>query len=371
MKLVKAGESHGKFMVGILTDVPAGITVSENGINTLLNQRNFAFGRSARQAIESDKLNAITGVRDGITIGNNVAFIIENSVSGDYGRMMDAFNADLTQGKLTAVRPGHADLPGVNRFALGDARNVLEGASARNTCLDVVGGAIALEFLKQLNVSVCAFSRSLGGIIDNKDYNFEQVSNVDAPFFSVNKNFESEVKNCVELCERRGDSVGGSVEIRVKGIKPGFGCYVSEKRVNSLIAQHITQIQAVKGIYFGKKPFGGEFCSEYADKVEISGNNVVIATSNSGGIDGGMTNGGEIIITVAVKPIPTTKHGVETIDIKSKKTSVSAKERADITAVFALCPILKSVVALALSEAVCERLGCDNMQNIVKRYDLI
>lgn len=371
MKLVKAGESHGEVMVGILSNVPAGIQICENQINLLLSERNNAFGRSVRQALESDKINTLTGVRNGVTMGNNVAIIIENSVHGDYGNMMGVFSADESKGELTAVRPGHADLPGVYRFGISDARNVLEGASARNTCLDVAGGAFAIKMLEDLGIKITAFVKSLGGEKDENNYTFSQVEKVKAPCFTVDKQFEKRIKKQVELCEKNGDSVGGSVEIYISGIKPGFGCYMGEKRVNSVIAQHIMQIQAVKGFYFGAFPFDGYKQSEYADSVGINNGNAVITSSLSGGIDGGMTNGAQISLTVGIKPIPTTKKGTQTLDIQSKTPCVSARERADVTAVFALCPILKSVVALAFSEVICERLGCDNMQNIIKRYNLL
>lgn len=370
MKLIKAGESHGKIMMGILSDVPNGIKVFEEQINFALSERNFAYGRSERQAIERDKIDFITGIRNGETIGNNVGIVIENAVHGDYGDMMGEFNADLSKGELTAVRPGHADLPGVNRFLLNDARNVLEGASARNTCIDVVGGVFAINMLAELGIELSSYVVALGGEKDCNNYSFEQTKSVTAPFFTANKEFEKNCKEIIENALRTGDSVGGSVQIRVKNIKQGFGSYVGEKRINSVIARHIMQIQAVKGVYFGIFPFNGNFGSEYADSVEFL-DRVTITTANSGGIDGGMTNGGEIVITVGIKPIPTLKRGVETIDIKSGKKCISAKERADVTAVFALCPILKSVVALSLSEVVSERLGCDNMQRIIERYKVL
>jgi len=369
MKIIKAGESHGRAVMGILTDVPAGITVSENSINNLLAERSKAFGRSERQLLESDRVDLITGLRDGKTIGNNVGVVINNAVHGDYATVMHPFNADMQSMKITALRPGHADIPGVQRFGFSDARSVLEGASARNTAVDVALGAIAISMLDQLNVNLSSFVRGVGNARDESAYTFEQIADVTAPFFSANEQFVELAKAEVEGCKNAGDSLGGRIEIRIKGIKAGFGSYVAEKRVDSLIAQHIMQIQAVKGLNFGSKSVLENRGSAYCDRVEIVGDKLNVKGCNSGGIDGGMTNGGEIVLTVDVKPIPTVACGVETIDIQSKKSAVSARERADVTAVFALCPILKSAVAVALCTAIAERIGCDNMQSLIKRYN--
>lgn len=370
MKIVKAGESHGEAMVGILTNVPAGIKIEKNQINALLKERSFALGRSVRQKIEQDKVDIITGVRGGLTLGNNVAVVIKNAVYKDYKHLMNPF--ELSDGeKITALRPGHADLPGVCRGGFSDIREVLEGSSARNTCLDVALGAVAISMLDMLGIKIAACVRSLGLVKDEKVYNFEDILNNKAPAFSANKQFISACKKELKRAEEAGDSLGGVVEIAISPLKKGFGHYISEKRVNALIAQLIMQIQAVKGVYFGENPFEfNGFGTSYVGEIQ-NANGIEIANSKTGGIDGGMTNGDFIKITVGVKPIPTTVKGVKSVDLQTNEETLSAKQRADTTAVFAICPILKSVVALALCEAVTERLGCDNMQEIIKRYNAL
>ena len=370
MFIVKAGESHGKAMVGILVNVPAGINVDKAKMNALLKERSFALGRSERQKIERDKVSLITGVRNGITLGNNVAVVIKNAVAKDYDSVMDAFCADTSSMQVTALRPGHADLGGVCRCGFSDARNVLEGASARNTCIDTALGAIAISMLESLNIKIAVRVKALGSIVDDKDYSFEQLLNCKAPAFSQNKAFASKCKKEIESAKEQGETLGGSVEIIISPIKPGFGFYAGEKRVDALIAQLLMQLQAVKGVYFGENPFEiTKSATQYLGSITKGENAKLTTNSCTGGIDGGMTNGDYIKITVGVKPIPTTKKGVPTLDLATGENCVSAKERADITAVFAICPIVKSVVALALTEAVCERLGCDNMQAIKDRYD--
>ncbi len=370
MKIIKAGESHGEAMVGVLTNVPAGIKIEKGKINALLKERSFALGRSVRQKIERDKVDIITGVRGGFTLGNNVAVVIKNAVHNQYKDIMKPFDEN-SGAEIIALRPGHADLPGVRRGGFDDIRNVLEGSSARNTCLDVALGSIAVAMLEALGIKIAVCVRSLGMVNDESVYCFEDIIGNKAPAFSANKQFVSACKREINRAEEAGDSLGGRVEIVVSPIKPGFGYYVSEKRVNALIAQLIMQIQAVKGVYFGENPFEfNGFGTSYVGEIQ-NVNGIAIVNSKTGGIDGGMTNGDYIKITVGVKPIPTTVKGVKSIDLTTGDSALSAKQRADITAVFAICPILKSVVALALSEAVTERLGCDNMQEIIKRYNAL
>ena len=369
MRLIKAGESHGEAMVGILSGVPAGIVVKKEYILSLLKERRTALGRSERQLRERDKVDIVTGIRKGITLGNNVAMVIKNAVWQEYKEILNPFECDESLANVTAVRPGHADLAGLYRTGFSDARNILEGASARNTCLDVALGAVSVCMLEQLGVKIAVRVKALGEIKDEKEYSFEQNLNNKAPAFTQNKAFVSACKKQIEKAKTQGQTLGGVVEITVSPLKLGFGSYVAEKRVNALIAGLLMQIQAVKGVYFGENPFdSGYTASQYVGSIENI-NGKVVTTSSTGGIDGGMTNGDHIKITVAVKAIPTTKKGSKTIDVKSGEVCISAKERSDVTAVFAICPVLKCVTATALSQAITERLGCDNMQMIEKRYN--
>lgn len=389
MKLFKAGESHGAAMVGMLIGVPEGIPVDENRINNALKERNLAYGRSARQKAELDEIALITGVSDGVTIGNNLAFVIKNNVRTTSETDCVALNAENRSGcknaknecpsykskscdcglpPLTELRPGHADLPGVVKYGLKDARNIAEGSSARNTCLDVAAGEVALSMLENLGVSVAAFVRSVGDCSDNGEYSFNAVKDCKSPFFSPSEEFSDKFRTETDRVRELGDTVGGVVELRVKGIKAGLGSYKCENRVNGAIAADLMSVQAVKGVYFGVSPFNKGLCgSEYADKLISDKATVKVETSNSGGIDGGMTNGAEIVVTVGIKPIPTTKKGVPSVDVFGN-ACLSAKERADITAVFALCPILKARIALTLCNCIINDLGGDSLKNIAERY---
>lgn len=384
-------------MVCLITDVPYGIPADENKINLLLRERNLSFGRSERQQKEKDKLFYLSGVASGKTTGNNVAVIIKNNV-----RTLSVYNCDFscenrrlgfeacseTCGKerktetcaetcresyvpLLNLRPGHADMPGIVKYGVKDARIISEGASARNTCLNVAAGAIALSFLNELNINVSAFVRAVADVKDDKDYSFKDISCVGAPYFSANKNFIKRAKACVKKAAADGESLGGEIELRVCGIKAGLGGYEAEKRVSGAIARDLFGIQAVKGVYFGENE--QDIClsgTTYADRIVYDKGNFCASGKRSGGIDGGMTNGEEIVIKIKIKPLPTTKKGVPSADVNGNPC-VSQKERADITAVFALCPILQSVVALTLSSVITQSTGGDSLQKIKERYNAL
>lgn len=367
MKLYKAGESHGEAMVAVLTGVPSGIAVDEQKINDELRVRSTAFGRSARQQIEKDELALLTGTHRGVTSGNNMAFVVKNAVKTACVYSENGEQCGEALPPITNIRPGHADLPGLVKYRLDDARSVAEGASARNTCLDVAAGGVALAMLKMLGISVKAFVRAVGGVKDCADYAFENINAV-APLFSADGGFDEAFKKETLRFTEKGDSVGGTVEIRVCGVKAGFGGYTAESRIDGAIARDLFNIQAIKGVYFGLNPYDGMPCgSEYADEIIYGEDGKKSLTKKSGGIDGGMTNGGEIVITVGVKPLPTTRLGVPSVDVFGNPC-ISARERADTTAVFALCPVLKAVVAMTVADFICQSLGYDNMKDVCERY---
>lgn len=370
MKLIKAGESHGEAMTGILVGVPAGIPVDKEKINADLKERNFAYGRSSRQLAESDVIGLISGLFDGKTNGNDVALSIKNDVrtvsSGD--EPSDKC-ADGTLPPLTKLRPGHADLPGMVRFGFEDARAVAEGSSARNTCIDVAAGRIALSMLDRLGISVAAFVRAVGKTRDESDYSSDELKDLHAPFFTPSDSAAKSFKEETDNVAKNGDTVGGIVELRVCGVKAGIGSYTAESRVSGAIARDLFSIQAVKGVRFGDISFSlGLYGSEYSDELQFDENGKRVKTSRSGGIDGGMTNGAEIKITVAVKPLPTSKKGVPSSDVFGNPV-LSAKERADVTAVFALCPILRARLAITLCDLITKDFGCDNLSSIAARYN--
>lgn len=375
MKLIKAGESHGEAIVGIIENVPFGLEINEGEINCLLAERSGAYGRGSRQKNENNRARFIAGLSNGRTTGGNLAFLVENGVKNYYELNENGekiFREANGGEKVTAVRPGHADLAGLYRFCADDCRVVSEGASARSTCADVVAGGAALQFLSALNIKIAACVSGLPGYLLNAAPRYENISLVKPPYY-VFSGDENKAKSLVDEAASVGDTLGGTVTLAVKGVKAGFGCYVSEKRVDGLIAALLMKIPSVKGVYFGKNPFENLKGSEYISRIkkdEETGN-FFSENNECGGVTGGMTDGNEIIITVAVKPVPTLPMGVKTVDFSSGKTVTAARPRGDVTSVFACVPILKSALALGLTEIICERIGCDSMRNIIARNEVL
>lgn len=370
MKLTIAGESHGKAICGILTNVPSGIKLDETFINGILSERNNAYGRSDRQKFENDRIEILSGVRGGYTLGDNISFLIKNAAHSEHLKDMRAFG-EVQKPQKTAPRAGHADLNGLIKFGFNDITDVSEGASARFTCAVAAGGAVALSFLNALGIKISAAVGGIGEYSESQTPNFTAVNNAKPPLYLVNPSLNSTVEKCVEKAKNNGDTLGGKVVLAAKNVKAGFGGYVFEKRVNGLIGGLLMQIPAVKGVYFGDDPFINASGSDMLDEICYDENNSRFyrKTNRAGGIEGGITNGEEILITAAVKPVPTLRRETKTVDYLTKRETAAFSPRSDVTAVFAACPILKCALAIALSEVVCERLGFDNFGDIKERYE--
>ncbi len=369
MKLTIAGESHGKAICGVLSGVPAGLKLCENQINSLLSERSSAFGRSSRQLFEKDKIDIISGVRGGYTLGGNISFLIENVAYREHVEDMDVWQSFKKQ-EITAPRAGHADLSGVLKYGFSDISNVSEGASARSTCAIVAAGAIALRLLDELGIKIAAAVSGIADYSDDSSFDYASVEKACAPMYLLDASYNSSVEKSVSAAKKLGDTLGGKVVLAAKGVKAGFGGYSFEKRVNGLIASLLMQMQAVRGVYFGDNPFTCSNGLNRVDKIEYekSRGGFYRSANHSGGIEGGMTDGEEILITVGIRPIPTLPAGVETTDLITKKKVLAASPRSDVTAVFAACPVLKSLLALALTECISERIGCDNLADMKVRY---
>lgn len=370
MKLTTAGESHGKALVGIIEGLPSNLKIDIAEINKYLSLRQSGYGRGARQKIEKDEVEILSGVRNLLTLGSPLAFEVKNKDYENWREVMAPEGADTDKRKLTCVRPGHADLTGAIKYDQADARNILERASARETAARVVGGCIARQYLKALDVEISGYVKSVGNIIDPNIYAFESVLKAkESPLFMLDKEREAEAKKLLDKLRTDGDTAGGIIEIRVKGLKSGFGsCMQYSTKLDAILCAAIMSVQAIKGVEvglgFGAATLPG---SEVHDEIFFDGG-YKRKTNNAGGIEGGMSNGEEIILRAAMKPIPTLMKGLETVDISTNTPAKSAGERSDVAAVCAAEIILESVVAFALADVVSRRLGGDNMREVLERY---
>ncbi len=370
MKLTTAGESHGKALVGIIEGLPSNLSIDSEEINLYLALRQSGYGRGARQKIEKDKIEIISGVRNKLTLGSPLAFLIKNADYENWSGIMSPDEADTSQKRLTRVRPGHADLTGVIKYGHTDARNVLERASARETAVRVAAGTIARQYLRCLGVTVSGYVKSVCGVEDNDEYLFESLDSAKSnPLFMLNAKKEREAVALLDKLKKDGDTAGGIIEVRVKGLKSGFGsCMTYDKKLDSKLASAVMSVQAIKGVEIGL----GFSCAALSgenvhDEIYFNGA-YRRKTNRAGGIEGGMSNGEEIILRAAMKPIPTLMKGLGTVDIATGQPAVSAGERSDVCAVCACEIILESVIAFAIAEAVSERLGGDDMREVTERY---
>lgn len=373
MKLTTAGESHGKGLIAVIEGLPANLKLDIEEINYYLSLRQGGYGRGARQKIERDTVEILSGVRNSLTLGSPVTLFIKNNDYANWSEVMSAEKADTSLRRLTKVRPGHADLAGVLKYGHDDARNVLERASARETAARVAAGTVAKQYLKELGVEISGFVKAVCGVTDEKDYPFEALDNAKKScLFMLDKDKEEKAVALLDELKENGDTAGGVLEIRVKGLKSGFGsCMTYDQKLDARLAFAAMSVQAVKGVEIGLGFKAAEMRgSKVHDEIYYDGG-YYRKTNNAGGIEGGMSNGEEIVLRAAMKPIPTLMCGLNTVDIITHESVKAASERSDVCAVCAAEVILESAVAFALAQTVAERLGGDDMREVKERYALL
>lgn len=364
MRVITAGESHGAALAAIVENVPEGIAIDRESVGELLRLRRGGKERSERQKYEKDEVVFLSGVHAGITTGAPVCIELKNN---DY-------RAAFTEGRenipLTAVRPGHADLAGMQKFGWKSAELVAERASARTTAVLVAAGAIALAYLKELGVTVGGYVDSIGRLKDDGSHTFEEILTAkEKPLYMLINGGSDEI----ERARERGDTLGGTARIAIRGMKSGFGSFTEfDRKIDGKLAGALMSLQGVKGVEFGEGfALSDKYGTDSADEIFYDREKEIYyrKTNRAGGIEGGMTNGEDITIRVAMKPIPTTARGVHTTDCVTKEETVSAKIRSDVSAVPSLLVIAECVSAIVLTEEISRRLGGDRMAEIGKRWN--
>lgn len=374
MEYITAGESHGPQLSAIVSGVPAGLAISEKGINADLARRQSGYGRGGRQAIEKDTVQITSGVRFGMTLGSPITLTVVNRDWQNWTDRMAVFG-DVPQDLVREVtpRPGHADLLGILKNDFDDCRNVLERSSARETTMRVAAAGIAREFLAEVGVEIYSYVTSIGSA-SMQERNPMQ----DALYYSPLDIEMSEVRcpdeaasqrmmDAIDASKAKGDSLGGTYRIVVTGLLPTLGGYETpSKRLTSRLGAALFSIPAMKGVEFG---LGFEAARRPGSKVhdEIildEKNGFVRKTNNAGGLEGGMTTGMPLIITVAMKPIPTLTIPLNTVNLDTLEIAEASKERSDTCAVPAAAVVGESEVALVLANAYLEKFGSDNMTDI-------
>ena len=371
MKLTTAGESHGKMLVGILEGVPSNLKIDIDEINRYLALRQSGYGRGGRQKIEKDKVEILSGVRNSSTLGSPIALAIVNRDYANWSSVMSAESADITQKTLTRVRPGHADLTGAIKYGHTDARNILERASARETAVRVAGGSIARQLLRELGVQVSGYVKSVGSVADEGVYSVEELENSkNFSIFMPSSSARANAEKLIDEAKANGDTLGGIIELRVKGLKSGFGsCMTYDQKLDAILCGALMSVQAIKGVEVGMG-FASALNrgSAVHDEIFIKNGKYYRKTNNAGGIEGGMSNGEEIVLRAAMKPIPTLMKGLSTVDIATGEQCIASNERSDVCAISACEIVLESVLCLSLADVILSRLGGDVMQEVKGRY---
>jgi len=337
LRMLTAGESHGKAIIAILEGMPAGLKVDSNFVNKELKKRQSGFGRGKRMQIENDQALIISGLKNGTTLASPITLLIQNK---------DASIEKLH--KVLCPRPGHADLSGLLKYGFLDIREVLERASARCTAATVGIGAICKILLNQFKINVSSKVLSISG---------------EDSEIGMNQKISEAIKN--------KDTVGGVFEVTVKGVPVGLGSYVqSDRRLDGRIAQAIMSIPGIKALEIGLGlGYAVSFGSEVHDEIYYSKNKGYLRkTNNAGGIEGGISNGQDLIIRACMKPISTLINPLDSINIRTKHVSKAAVERTDTCVVKAAGVVGESAVAFVLADALLEKFGSDSMVDIKENY---
>jgi chorismate synthase len=379
-RFVTAGESHGQALVAWISGLPSGIPVDLDFVGRELHRRQLGYGRGARQRIEKDQADFLAGVRHGKSIGAPIALRIENRDWKNWEKAMpveDSEGADEAQRRLTAPRPGHADLAGAQKFNFHDARYVLERASARETAARVAAGALAKLLLREFGITILSHTIAVGHVHLEREATWEEIveicENLESPLRCVDPAIEARMKAEVDHVLRAGDSVGGIFEVVARGLPPGVGTHVQwDEKLDAKLAQAVMSIQAVKAAEIGTGVANsGSYGSQVQDEIRYDATRKRFdRTSNrAGGLEGGITNGQDIVVRGYLKPISTLRRALLTADMNTKEAVKAAYERSDVCVVPAGGVAGEAMVALALAGAFLEKFGGDSIEETRRNFD--
>ncbi len=376
IRFLTAGESHGKALVCILEGIPANLELSAEYINIELQRRQRGYGRGGRMKIESDRVEFLSGLRFGKTLGSPISMVIWNRDWENWQEKM-AYEGERPESVVPFVRPrpGHADLVGGIKYNQRDLRNILERASARETAARVAVGAVCKRFLEEFGIKIGSYVVRIGKVkppIEEQDllkrHQLAELSEVRFP----DPTKDEEFRRAIDEAKERGESLGGVFEVFALGVPPGFGSHIQwDKRVDGRIAQAMMSVQAIKGVEIGLGFESGErFGSEVHDEIGWSETYGYFRYSNNlGGTEGGITNGMPVVVRCVMKPIPTLTKPLRSVDIQTKEEVKAGKERSDVVAVPAASVVGEAMLAIVLADALLEKLGGDFMEEIKDRFE--
>ena len=375
LRYLTAGESHGPQLTAIIEGLPAGLSLIEEMINVDLARRQGGYGRGGRMLIEKDRVEILSGVRWGETLGSPVTLCVKNSDWANWQEKMSSRAEHRDESlRVTRPRPGHADLPGAIKYGQRDVRNILERSSARETTMRVAVGAVAKALLAEFGISVNGFVVELGGIPARRgELPLSELVKKAAlsELFTFDAEAEKEMKALIDRTKEAGDTIGGVVEVEVSGVPVGLGSHVQwDRKLDARLAMALMSIQAIKGVESGmgfetaRKPGSVVHDEIFHDQSRRFYRN----TNNAGGIEGGISNGEDIILRCAMKPIPTLYKPLRSVDIDTKEAFEATVERSDTCAVPAASVVAEAVVAIEIACCFLEKFGGDSISELHRNY---
>lgn len=383
-RFTTAGESHGPALAAVVEGLPAGVPVSAGEIDLELRRRQGGYGRGGRMRIESDRAEILSGVRHGHTLGSPVTLLIRNR---DWANWTGAMSPEAVENegddeamrRVFFPRPGHADLVGALKYDRADARDILERASARETAARVAAGSLAKRLLAETGISVGSHVVSIGGIVaapvDELPEELNAASDP-SPVRCLDPEAEGRMIDAIDAAKRAGDTLGGVVEVVVRGLPAGLGSHVSwDRKVDGRLAGALMSIQAIKGVEIGlgfeaaMRPGSRVHDAIRLDDAVGRGGGYGRAGNNAGGLEGGITTGQPLIVRAAMKPISTLMQPLDTVDLRTGERAEAVRERSDVCAVPAAGVVAEAMVAMVLADALLEKAGGDSLAEVQRNLD--
>ena len=365
MRLLTAGESHGTALVAVIDGVPAALPLTAADIDPDLRRRQLGYGRGGRQKIERDTVVIVSGVRHGRTTGAPVALQIPNRDAVNWERVMSVEPVADPPAAVTRLRPGHADLAGALKYAHDDVRDVIERSSARETAARVAAGAVAKAILRLVGMEVRSETRVIGEVESRPSFDSDAVEASEVRCSDVARS--KAMIEAITKARDAGDTLGGIVALRVSGVLPGLGTSAQwDRRLDGRIAQALASIQSAKGVEFADAfTAARERGSAVHDPIIVRDGRFARERNRAGGLEGGMTNGEDILVDVAFKPISTLMKPLPSADLRTGAPSPAHVERSDVCVVPAAGVVSEAMLAFVLADALLEKFGADNADDLV------
>ncbi len=370
-----AGESHGKGLTVVIEGVPAALPLGEDDLADDLARRQGGYGRGGRMKIEKDRAEITAGVRHGRTLGSPIALWIQNRDWANWTEKMAVEPIEGEVERVTRLRPGHADLTGALKYGFDDVRNVLERASARETTARVAVGGVARRLLDEFGVTIRSHTISLGPVVTEPapPFHWERVEA--SPVRCADAAAGEAMVAAIDAAKQDGDTLGGEVEVRARGVPLGLGSHVHwDRKLDGRLAQAICSINAFKGVSFGAGFAATRLSGSKVHDVVLPAGQWherpwLHATNNAGGIEGGISTGEEIVVRAAVKPIPTLAHPLPSVDLDTGEEVLAHYERSDVCVVPAAGVVAEAMVAIVLADAWLEKFGGDSIAETRTNYE--